>query len=130
MNSVNLTGRLTRDPELKHTNTNEVAVCSFTIAVKSFGDKEDYFFNCVTWRNTAENLVKYQKKGNMIAVSGELQSRKYEKDGQNRTAIEVNARFIDFIEPKNSSESEPNPPEKNSDKLNKDIEENEEDLPF
>jgi len=66
----------------------------------------------------------------MIAVSGELQSRKYEKDGQNRTAIEVNARFIDFIEPKNSSESDPKPTEENLDKLNKDIEENEEDLPF
>jgi len=49
---------------------------------------------------------------------------------RNRTAIEVNARFIDFIEPKNSSESDPKPTEENLDKLNKDIEENEEDLPF
>jgi len=104
MNNVNLIGNLVFDPELKHTNTNNVPVCSFRIAVKAHGDKDDYFFNCVAWKNLAENLAKYQKKGNKIGVSGELQSRSYEKDGQNRTAIEVNAFKIDFLDTKNTQE--------------------------
>lgn len=123
MNNVNLIGRLTRDPELKHTNTNNVPVCSFTIAVKSYGDKDDYFFNCVAWKKQAENLVQYQRKGNMIGVSGELQSRKYEKDGQNRTAVEVNAFQIDFLDPKqdrNEKDTKKTPQDFESDATNYD----------
>ena len=103
-NLVILTGRLTADPELKYTQTN-VPVCSFTIAVerkhKQGEDKQTDFINIVAWRNTAEFVSKYFSKGSMIGIEGAIQTRKYQdKDGNNRTAFEVVANNVQFVESK------------------------------
>ena len=96
MNSVNLMGRITADPELKQTTTG-VNVCSFTVAVDSGkkdadGNRGAYFFTCIAWKATAEFIARYFRKGSMIGVTGELVSRQYKdkETGKNRTAIEVN----------------------------------------
>jgi len=101
-NEVVLSGRLTADPELKTTPTG-VFVTSFTIANDvGYGDKKKTnFINIIAWRGTAEFVSKYFKKGNLIGVKGEIQTRKYEdKNGNNRTAFEVVARGVEFLESK------------------------------
>lgn len=94
INNITLMGRLTRDPELK-TTTNGTSLTNFCIAVdrnyqSKDGEKQTDFINCVAWRQTAEFISRYFGQGDMIAVTGELQTRKYEdKDGNNRTIYEV-----------------------------------------
>lgn len=103
LNVVVLTGRLTADPELK-TTTSGTAVCSFSIAVdrrfRSGEERQADFINIVTWRTTAEFVSKYFKKGQMIAIEGSIQTRRYQdREGKNRTAFEVvasNVQFADF----------------------------------
>ena len=103
LNVVVLTGRLTADPELK-TTTNGTSVCSFSIAVdrryKAGEERQADFINIVTWRTSAEFVSKYFKKGQMIAIEGSIQTRRYQdRDGNNRTAFEVvasNVQFADF----------------------------------
>ena len=97
MNIISIMGRLTADPELK-TTQNGTAVCSFTVAVdRDYGDKQTDFISIVAWRQTAEFVSRYFGKGRMIAVSGNLQSRKWEdKDGNKRTAWEVIANHVWF----------------------------------
>ncbi len=103
LNVVVLTGRLTADPELK-TTASGTSVCSFSIAVdrryKSGEERQADFINIVTWRASAEFVSKYFKKGQMIAIEGSIQTRRYQdKEGKNRTAFEVvanNVQFADF----------------------------------
>lgn len=102
-----LTGRLTADPELKTTQSG-VSVVSFCIAVqrqyKSGEDPITDFINIVAWRHTAEFVTKYFHKGNMIGIEGSIQTRKYtDKDGNNRTAFEVLANNVQFVESKRNS---------------------------
>lgn len=102
-----LTGRLTADPELKTTQSG-VSVVSFSIAVqrqyKSGEDPITDFINVVAWRHTAEFVTKYFHKGNMIGIEGSIQTRKYtDKDGNNRTAFEVLANNVQFVEGKRNS---------------------------
>ena len=106
-NLVVLTGRLTADPELKTTQSG-VSVVSFCVAVqrqyKSGEDPITDFINIVAWRHTAEFVTKYFHKGNMIGVEGSIQTRKYtDKDGNNRTAFEVLANNVQFVEGKRNS---------------------------
>ncbi|MBQ8808531.1 MAG: single-stranded DNA-binding protein [Clostridia bacterium] len=102
MNSVNLIGRFTRDPELRSTETG-TSVCSFSLAVqRSFknndGEYEADFINCVAWKNSAEFISKYFKKGQQIGVQGELQTRKWSDDeGKTRYATEVIVRNTTFV---------------------------------
>lgn len=101
MNTCIFTGRLTADVELK-TTTNGVSVCSFTLAVKRprQKDKTD-FINFVAWRNTAEYIAKYFRKGNKMACKGALTARKYEDaNGKNRTIFEVEVDEVEFCESK------------------------------
>jgi single-strand DNA-binding protein len=106
-NLVVLTGRLTADAELRHTQ-NDVPVCSFTIAVnrryKAGEESQADFINIVAWRQTAEFISKHFKKGSMIGIEGSIQTRKYvDKDtGKNRTAFEVVANNAQFVESKRS----------------------------
>jgi single-strand DNA-binding protein len=105
-NLVVLSGRLTADPELK-TTPSGVSVCSFTIAVerryKQGEDRQADFVNIVAWRQTAEFVSKFFSKGSMIGIEGSIQTRKYQdKDGKNRTAFEVVANNVQFIESKRS----------------------------
>ena len=100
MNNICITGRLTTAPEIKKT-TSGVSVCSVSIAVdrdyKVNGEKATDFVPCVFWRGTAEFVGKYFNKGDMIAVVGSLESRKYkDKDGNNRTIWEVKADKVNF----------------------------------
>ncbi|WP_407895144.1 single-stranded DNA-binding protein [Lacticaseibacillus sp. N501-2] len=111
INSVSLTGRITKDIELKYTQSG-IAVGSFTLAVdRQFrsenGDRETDFINCVIWRKSAENLSKYTHKGSLIGVSGHLQVRNYEnKQGQRVYVTEVVIDNFALLENKKSSESE------------------------
>mgnify|MGYP002545044257 CR=1 FL=1 len=103
-------GRLTSDPELRYT-PNDIAVTSFTLAVersyvKSGTDRQVDFIDVVVWRQTAEFVCKYFQKGSLIAIDGRLQSRSYQdKNGNNRTAIEVNCDEVSFGETKKSREA-------------------------
>lgn len=96
MNTVILIGRTTSDIELKTTNSGKM-VCSFTLAVpKNFKKDEANFIPVVFWEKQAEALSKYVKKGQQIAVQGELVSRKYEQDGKTRTTYEVQGTQFSF----------------------------------
>ena len=108
MNKAILIGRLTRDPELRTTPTGR-NVCQFSVAVsRSFtnasGEREADFINCVVWDKQAENLVRYQHKGNQIAVEGRIQTRNYDdKDGKRVYVTEILATNISFLDSKNST---------------------------
>ena len=107
LNSVIIMGRLTADPELR-TTTNGLSVTSFTVAVdrnyKSGDERQTDFINCVAWRQTADFVTRFFKKGQMIAVQGSLQVRNYEdKNGNKRTAYDVVADNISFCGSKSES---------------------------
>lgn len=92
LNKVIMMGRLTRDPELRFTQNN-TAVASFTIAVDrdiKSGDQNVDFFDCTAWRQTAEFVSKYFRKGSMIALVGRLQQREWrDKEQTKRTKVEI-----------------------------------------
>ena len=125
MNKAILIGRLTKDPELRTTPTGR-NVCQFSVAVsRNFtnanGEREADFINCVVWDKQAENLVKYQKKGNQIAVEGRIQTRNYEdKDGKRVYVTEILANNISFLDSKGTNTSSndfnslPEPPREDS----------------
>ena len=105
MNKAILVGRLTRDPELRNTNSG-VAVVSFTVAVNrtftsNSGEREADFINCIAFNKQAENLSRYIKKGGLVGVEGRIQSRSYTaQDGSTRYVTEVVCDNIHFLEPK------------------------------
>lgn len=105
MNKVILVGRLTGNPDARQTQSG-TEVCTFTLAVnRRFNREQTDFIPVVTWRGLAENCAKYLSKGQRVAVSGELQSRGYEdKNGNKRTAYEVSADDVEFLERANRSE--------------------------
>lgn len=110
MNKVILTGRLTRDPELRYTANNK-AVCDFTIAtnrpVVRDGERVADFINCRVWNKTAENLDKYQAKGNMIAVAGRMQVDNYQdNEGKNRNYTYVLVEDLEYLERKKENNQE------------------------
>lgn len=99
-NLVVLSGRLTNDVELK-TTPNGLSVCTFTIANDiGYGEKKKTaFINIVAWRGTAEFVSKHFRKGEMIGIEGAIQTRRYQdKDGNNRTAFEVVANNVHFVD--------------------------------
>lgn len=100
MNNINLTGRITKDPELKETS-NGVKYARFTIAVSRIGAKEGAqkadFIPCIAWKKTAEILCQYCVKGQMLGVNGRLSAEMYEKDGEKKTAYEVIALSLEMI---------------------------------
>ena len=104
-NLVVLTGRLTADPELRYTGNN-TPVTSFSIAVnrryKAGEESQADFINIVAWRQTAEFITKYFSKGSMIGIEGSIQTRRYvdKETGKNRTAFEVIANNVQFVESK------------------------------
>ena len=107
-NKITLIGRLTRDPELRFTN-NGNTMCNYSIAVKrsyknTQGQYDVDFFDIVSWRKLAEISGKYLKKGRMVLVEGEMQSRKYTtQEGQQRTSWEVQARDMKMLSPKDGN---------------------------
>ena len=111
MNRVNITGRTTTDIELKTVN-NDINVCSFTLAVKRPRTKDTTdFINVTAWRQSAEYLSKYARKGSLVAVSGVLTSRKYEdKDGNKRTTWDVQADDVEILSSKAEGANAPAEP--------------------
>ena len=104
LNHIVLMGRLTRDPELRYTQS-QTPVASFSLAVdRDFGrgeEKQTDFIDCVAWRSTGEFVSKYFQKGSMAVVSGRLQMRDWtDKDGNKRTSAEVVADNVYFGESK------------------------------
>ena len=111
MNQIVLMGRLTRDPELRRTQSG-TAVASFTLAVdrpfasRDGGERQTDFIDCVAWRNTAEFVSKYFVKGQMAAVTGRLQIRDWtDKEGGKRRSAEVVVENVYFTESKKSREA-------------------------
>lgn len=139
MNKVILIGRLTKDVELRYTQTNNTAVASFSLAVnrkfvKPGEERQADFFNIIAWNKLAENISKYLFKGNQIAISGRLETRSWDDpNGQKHYVTEVIAEEIDFIGSKNKQNNEailnsPTPINKNDD--TSDFICNGDDLPF
>ena len=102
MNKILLIGRLTKDPELRYTQSG-TAVASFTLAVnRSFtnqnGEREADFINCVAWQKAAEFVSQYFKKGQQMALEGRLQVRSYDdNNGQRRWVTEVITEKVEFV---------------------------------
>ncbi len=111
-NLVVLTGRLTADPELRYTPSN-IPVTTFSIAVsrryKAGEEAQADFINIVAWRQTAEFVTKYFQKGSMIGIEGSIQTRRYvdKETGKNRTAFEVVANNVQFVESKRDGAAAP-----------------------
>jgi single-strand DNA-binding protein len=93
-----LVGRLTKMPELKEVKDKKV--CEFTIATNRINGQDADFINCVAWNSQAENLCKYQVKGNIIGVIGELRIDSYEIEGNKRYKTYVMVNNIEFLESK------------------------------
>lgn len=109
MNKAFLIGNLTKDPE-SSTTTNNIAVCKFTLAIDrtytgADGTKQTDFLPIVCWRNQAENCAKYLRKGSKVGVSGTIQTRSYERDGERRYITEINADEVQFLSTKGETES-------------------------
>lgn len=101
MNTVCIVGNLVRDPELKTTPTGK-SVCKFTVAVNGIKSKNTEkqradFIPCVSWDAQAENIAKYLRQGNKVAIKGSLRSGSYDKDGQKRYTLEVELDKYDGI---------------------------------
>lgn len=131
LNKGILMGRLTRDPELRHTQSG-TAVCSFTLAIDrdrkdANGEKQTDFIECVAWNKQAEFVAQWFSKGMMAIVVGRIQSRKWQdQNGNNRTAIEINCEEVSFGETKKNRDS--NSGRQNSDFA--DMPEEDSDVPF
>ena len=113
INNVTLVGRLTRDPELKYTTSN-VAVATFNLAVnRNFkganGEREADFINCMIWRKQAELLTEWCKKGNLVGITGRIQTRSYEnQQGQRVYVTEVVAESFQPLEKRDNSANQSN----------------------
>ena len=138
LNAIAIMGRLSRGPELRQTTTGK-NVASFTIAC-SRGRKDANgkdlvdWIPVVAWEHTAEFVCKYFEKGSLIAIDGRLQSRTYkDRDGNNRTAIEIVANNVNFAGSKSTgggSNSVPASGSRNEPTVQYDEIEDEGDLPF
>ena len=130
LNRIILMGRLAADPELR-TTPNGVSVVSFRIGVtRDYNRDQTDWINIVAWRQTAEFVSKYFFKGSMIALEGSLQSRQYQdRDGNNRTAYEVQADHVWFAESKGAKAAEKPDVEPDLEEY-EDLDSNGEDLPF
>ena len=105
MNLVVLTGRLTRDPELKYGQSGK-AYSRFSLAVdRPFQKGEADFINCVAFGKTAELIGEYLRKGRKVGVQGSLQMNKYEVNGEKRISYDVLVNNIEFLESKNATSS-------------------------
>ena len=131
MNSVVLVGRITANPEVRKTQSG-LSVCSFTLAVIGRKKEDVDFINCVAWRQLADFLGQYAKKGDLIGVDGRITSRTYERDGQKVYVVEVVADEVKILAHKQSQQNEapqaPKPAQQESSWVDDMIKED--DLPF
>ncbi len=135
MNQVSLLGRLTKDPEVKKTQSG-TSVCSFTIAVdrrfkNADGTRQTDFIPCVGWRQVADIIGQYFHKGSRIGITGSIQTRSY--DGQNGKVfvVEVLAEQIDFLDKRSETQEQNQTPAPQAEAITPNEEEYIEDsLPF
>ena len=118
MNTIILSGRLTSKPELRSTKSLK-SVCNFTIAVNrqytSNGERETDFIECQVWNKTAENLCKYQDKGNLILVSGNIRTDSYDDEkGNKRNKTYVAVENIEYLSSKKQEDNSIREVEKNN----------------
>ena len=104
LNHITIIGRMTRDPELRTTQSG-VSVTSFTVAVdrdfggRDGGERQTDFFDCAAWRQTSEYVQRNGQKGRMVSVTGRMQSRKWQdRDGNNRTNWEISVDNVYFLD--------------------------------
>ena len=116
INRVVLVGRITRDPETQQTNTG-IPYVRFTLAVNrpfkdQNGERQADFINCVAWRNQADFLKNFVKKGNQLAVEGRIQTNSYtDASGNNRQAFDILVESVSNLEPASKNEGyQPQPP--------------------
>lgn len=119
MNNCVFTGRLTKDPEIKTTQSGKKYI-NFSIAVDrktkdANGQRQADFIPCIAWNKTAEIIAQYFVKGSPIGVIGSLQVRSYDKDGEKRFAYEILVNEIDFIGGSKSSDNQDTKPETTQD---------------
>ncbi len=121
LNRVVLIGRMTRDPELRRTATNNMAVVSFTVAVDDSrkgpnGEKNTLFMNCSMFGQKAENVIKFTHKGSLVAVEGRLNQRSYVRKADNVkvTVVETIAENVEFLDPKSAATNSVVPSTSNS----------------
>lgn len=113
INNVTLVGRLTRDPELKYTPSN-IAITTFNLAVnRNFkgvnGEREADFINCMIWRKQAELLAEWCKKGNLVGITGRIQTRSYDNQQGKRVYVtEVVADTFQLLEKRDNSANQSN----------------------
>ncbi|WP_025728435.1 single-stranded DNA-binding protein [Atopobacter phocae] len=141
INNVSLTGRLTRDIELKHTQSG-IALTNFNLAVNRTykddnGNTQADFINCVAWKKTAEIMAEHLKKGSLIGIEGSIQTRNYEnQQGQKVYVTEVLVNRLVFLESRQDNQSNNNPvssfkqQELNNSFPSNDIDISDDDLPF
>lgn len=114
INNVVLVGRITRDPEVRYTQSN-IASVNFTIAVdRGFtaqnGDRQSDFINCVAWRQSADFMAQYIKKGYMIGITGRIQTRSYQaNDGTTRYVTEVVCDSVQNLQPRDAAVAQTSP---------------------
>ena len=112
INKIILVGRITRDPELRKTQS-DISVVNFSLAVNRIysdpsGERKADFINCVVWRKQADNLEKFVKKGMLLGIEGRLQQKQYETEQGKRNTYEVLCDSIQFLESKNSQNTSQN----------------------
>lgn len=107
MNKVIIIGNLTRDPELR-TTPNGISVCTFSVAVNRRFSKENEvdYLPVTVWRAQADNCAKYLKKGSKVAVTGSIQIRSYDKEGEKRYATDIVAEEVEFLSAKSQSQGD------------------------
>ncbi|MCD8371705.1 MAG: single-stranded DNA-binding protein [Clostridia bacterium] len=110
MNKVYLIGNLTRDPELTETSAG-TPICRFSIAVNrrarnnADGERKADFYRITAWRQLGETVARYAKKGNKVAVIGDIELNSYtDKEGVERTSVDVTASDVEFLTPRGASE--------------------------
>lgn len=143
INRTVLTGRLTKDPELRYTQSGD-AVGSFTLAVNrqytnKQGEREADFINCVIWRKAAENFANFTHKGSLVGIDGRIQTRSYENQQGNKVYVtEVVIENFSLLEPRSQSDQIQQASKKKTPSVNQDpfasngkqIDIDEDDLPF
>ena len=110
INNVVLVGRLTKDPELRKTSNN-TSTCSVTLAVnRRFSRNETDFINCVAWKQNADFLCQYARKGSIVGVEGRIQTRNYDDNKGNKVYVtEVVADQVQLVNNKSTTNEEPKP---------------------
>lgn len=116
INNVVLVGRITKDPEIRYTSSN-IASCSFTLAVdrgftSQSGERQSDFINCVAWRQSADFMSQYIKKGYMMGITGRIQTRSYQaQDGTTRYVTEVICDSVQNLQPRDAAVAQSSQPQ-------------------